>query len=99
MESLSSIVTSRASKCCREDESTSQDKYTFQGKNLKCQTKHFFMNILEYFKKEAKKSKGHLNVLESTVSKAIGKTVYVVKTICELAFSLRYFMRKYQENL
>ena len=44
------------------------------------------MNVVEYFEKEAKKSKGHPNVLER-VSKVISKKVCVV-TIRELAFSL-----------
>ena len=57
MALLSSTATSRANKRCREDESTSQDKYTFQGKHLNSQTKHLLMNVVEYFKKEAKKSK------------------------------------------
>ena len=98
MASLSSAATSRANKLRREGESTSQDKYTFQGKRLNSQTKHLLMNVVEYFEKEAKKSKGHPNVLERA-SKATGKTVCVVATICELAFSLRYFTAKYQENL
>ena len=85
MASSSSTVTSRANKCRREDESSTQDKYTFQGKLLSSQTKHVLMNMVEYIKKEAKKSKGYPNVLER-VSKATGKTVYVVKTIHELAF-------------
>ena len=36
--------------------------------------KHLLMNVAEYFEKEAKKSKGHPNVLER-VSKATSKTV------------------------
>ena len=37
------------------------------------------MNMVEYFKKEAKKnSKGHQNILEK-VSKATGKTVVYIK--------------------
>ena len=75
--SLSSAATSRANKHHREDESTSQVKYTFQGKHLKCQMKDLLMNMVEYFEKEAKKSKGHPNVFER-VSKATGKTVCVV---------------------
>ena len=58
MASLSSVSTSRANKHRREDESTSQVNYTFQGKHLKCQMKHLLMKVVEYFKKEAKKSKG-----------------------------------------
>ena len=77
MASLSSAAASRANKRCREDKSTSQVKYTFQGKHFKCQMKHLLMNVVEYLEKEAKKSKGHPNVLER-VSKATGKTVYVV---------------------
>ena len=57
MALLSSASTSRANKHRREDESTSQVNYTFQGKCLKCQTKHLLMNVVEYFEKEAKKSK------------------------------------------
>ena len=77
MTSLSSAVTSKANKHHGKDESTSQVKYTFQGKSLKCQTNHLLMNLVEYFEKEAKKSKGHLNVLKR-VSKATGKIVCVV---------------------
>ena len=58
MALLSFTSTLRANKHRREDESTSQGNYTFQGKHLKRQTKHLFMNIVEYFQKEAKKSKG-----------------------------------------
>ena len=58
MALLSSASTSRANKHCREVESTSQVNNTFQGKRLKRQTKHFLMNVVEYFEKEAKKSKG-----------------------------------------
>ena len=57
MASLSSAVTSKANKHHGKDESTSQVKYTFQGKSFKCQTKHLLMNLVEYFEKEAKKSK------------------------------------------
>ena len=77
MASLSSAVTSKADKHHGKDESTSQVKYTFQGKSFKCQTKHLLMNLVEYFEKEAKKSKGHPNVLER-VSKVTGKRVCVV---------------------
>ena len=77
MASLSSAVTSKANKNHRKDESTSQVKYTFQGKSLKRQTKHLLMNLVEHFEKEAKRSKGHPYVLER-VSKATGKTVCVV---------------------
>ena len=73
---LSSTLTLRANKCRREDESTSQVNYTFQGKHLKRQTKHLLMNVVEYFKKEAKKD--HPNVLER-ISKATGKTVDYIK--------------------
>ena len=52
MASLSSAVTLRANKCHRKDESTSK-VYTFQGKHLKCEMKHLFMNVVEYFEKEA----------------------------------------------
>ena len=55
--SLSSTATSTANKQRREDKSTSQVYYTFQGKHLKCQTKHLLMNVMEYLEKEAKKSK------------------------------------------
>ena len=76
---LSSTLTLRANKCRREDESTSQVNYTFQGKHLKRQTKHLLMNVVEYFKKEAKKeSKDHPNFLER-ISKATGKTVDYIK--------------------
>ena len=77
MASLSSAVTSKADKHHGKDESTSQVKYTFQGKSFKCQTKHLLMNLVEYFEKEAKKRKGHPNVLER-VSKVTGKRVCVV---------------------
>ena len=78
MASLSSAVTLKANKHHGKDESTSQVKYTFQGKSLKCQTKHLLMNLVEYFEKEAKKkSKSHPNFLER-VSKATGKRVCVV---------------------
>ena len=73
MVSSSSAATSRADKCHREDESSSQDKYTFQGKCLTSQTKHVLMNVVKYFKKEAKKIKGYPNILER-LSKATGKT-------------------------
>ena len=59
-----------------EYKSTSQIKYTFQGK-FKSQTKHLLMNVMEYFDKETKKCKGHPNVLER-VSKATSKAVCVV---------------------
>ena len=62
MASLSTAATSRANKHHRENESTSQVKYTFQGKRLNSQMKHLLMNVLEYVKKEAKKSKGHPNI-------------------------------------
>ena len=75
MASLSSTVTSKANKHHGKDESTSHVKYTFQGK--RCQTKHLLMNLVEYFEKEAKKSKVHPNVFER-VSKATGKRVCVV---------------------
>ena len=81
MALFSSTGTSRSNECCREDESSSQDKYTFQGKHLTHLTKHLLMNMVKYFKKEAKKSKGYPNVLES-VSKATSKTGCVVKTSC-----------------
>ena len=71
---MSITTISRANKCCREDESSSQDKYTFQGKHLTRQIKHVLMNVVEYFKKEVKKGKGYPNILER-VSKATGKTV------------------------
>ena len=64
MASLSSAVSLRAKKDHREDESTSQVEYAFQGKHLKCQMKHLLMKVMEYFEKEAKKSKGHPNILE-----------------------------------
>ena len=67
MPSLSSALTSRANK--REDESTSQVNYTFQGKCLKHQMKHFLMNVMEYFKKESKKSKGLISR---------GQTLYLI---------------------
>ena len=76
---LSSTSTSRANKRHREDESTSQINYIFQEKHLKHQTKHLLMNMVKYFKNEAKKkSKGHPNVLER-VSKATSKTVIYIK--------------------
>ena len=79
MALLSSTSTSRANKCHREDESTSQINYIFQEKHLKCQTKHLLVNVVKYFEKEAKKkSKGHPNVLER-VSKATSKTVVYIK--------------------
>ena len=98
MASTSYTATSRANKCFREDKSSSQDKYTFTRKRPTSQTKRMLMNVVEYFKKEVKKSKGYPNVLER-VSKATSKTVCVVKTIHKLAFLLRYFTRKYQESL
>ena len=55
------------------------------------------MNMVEYFEKEAKKSKGYPNALER-VSKAIGKTGCVVKTVCELAFSLRQVSVKFMQS-
>ena len=39
--------------------------------------KHLLMNVMEYFEKEMKKSKGHPNVLERA-SKATSKAVCVV---------------------
>ena len=76
---LSFTSTSRANKYHREDKSTSQVNYTFQGKHLKRQTKHLLMIMVEYFKKEAKKnSKGHRNILER-VSKATGKMMVYIK--------------------
>ena len=54
MVSLSFASTSRTNTV----ESTSQVNYTFQERCPKCQTKHLFMNIVEYFETEAKKSKG-----------------------------------------
>ena len=81
--SLSSAATSRANKHHREDESTSQVKYTFQGKHLKCQMKHLLINVEEYFEKEAKKSNGHLNILER-VSKATSKKSVLFKLFVNL---------------
>ena len=75
MALLSSTSTSKANQSHREDESTLQVNYTFQGKHLTHQTKHLLMNMVEYFEKEAKKkSKGYPNILER-VSKATRKTV------------------------
>ena len=79
MALLSSTSTSTANKYHRENKSTSQVNYTFQGKHLKHQTWHLLMNMVEYFKKEAKKnSKGHRNILKR-VSKATGKIVVYIK--------------------
>ena len=64
MTSLSSDANSRAKKCRKVKESTSQVKNTFQGKNLNSQMKYLLMNVAEYFEKEAKKSKSHPSVLE-----------------------------------
>ena len=94
----SSTATSRANKCLRGEESSSQpseEKYSFKGKRLTSQTKHERGGI---FWKESKKSKGHANALER-VTKATGKTGHVVKTVHELACSLRYFTSNYQESL
>lgn len=52
------------------------------------------MNVVEYFENEAKKSKGRPNILDK-VTKATGKIGCVVKTIHELACSLRYFTSNY----
>ena len=88
MAVLSSTSTSRANKYHREDKSTSQVNYTFQGNHLKRLIKHLLINMVEYFKKEAKKnSKGHRNILER-VSKATGK-IYIVVYIKENSNKLR----------
>ena len=42
------------------------------------------MNVVEYFKNEAKKSKGCPNIIDK-ITKAAGKTGCVMKTIHELA--------------
>ena len=76
MASSDSRATSRANKRPTQGESSSSplsDKHSFKGKRLTSQTKHLLMNVVEYFEKEAKKSKGHPNVFEK-VSKATGKT-------------------------
>ena len=55
-----------------------QEKYSFTGKRLTSQLKHIVMNVVEYFKNEAKKSKGHSNVVERA-HRAIGKAWYIVE--------------------
>ena len=74
MESLSSAATSGTNKR-RRGKSTSQDKYTFQGKSLHSQTKHLLMKVVEYFEKEAKKSKGYPNVLERVPKELVRQAV------------------------
>ena len=54
------------------------------------------MSVVEYFKNEVKKSKGHPNVIGKVI-KATDKTGCVMKTIHELACSLRSFTNNYQE--
>ena len=66
-------ATLRANKRSRGSESSSRERYSFKGKRLASQTKYIVMNVMEYFEREAKKSKGHPNILEK-VSKATGKT-------------------------
>ena len=78
MALLDSRVTSRANKRSRRGESSSHEKHSFQGKRLTSQTKRVVMNMVEYFKREAKKSKGHPNIVEK-VSKATGKMVILLK--------------------
>ena len=83
MASSSSAAISRANKCSREGKSSS---HSFQGKHLTNQTKRIFMDMVEYFKNEAKKSKGRPNVIDKVI-KATSKTDCITKTIHELAFS------------
>ena len=57
MASSDSRVTSRANKWPTREESSSlllSDKYSFKGKRLTSQTNHLLMNVVEYFKKEAR---------------------------------------------
>ena len=61
MTSLSSAAISRANKCSRKSESSSQ---SFQGKCLNSQTKHILMNMVKYVENKVKKSKGRPNVIE-----------------------------------
>ena len=81
MASSDSSATTRATKRSRRGGSSPlplQEKYSFKGKRLTSQTKRVLMNVVEYFENEAKKSKGHSNVLERT-SKATGKTGYIAE--------------------
>ena len=74
-------ATSRANKWLRGTQSSSlpsREKYCFTGKHLTSQTKHIIMNMKEYFEREAKKSKGHPNILDK-VYKGTGKTVISLK--------------------
>ena len=74
-------ATSRANKRPGGAQSSSlpsREKYCFTGKRLTSQTKHVVMNVKEYFEREAKKSKGHPNILDK-VCKATGKTVISLK--------------------
>ena len=71
MALLSSTATSRV-KRDRGEDSHAQEKYSFTGKPLTSQSKHIVMNVVEYFKNEAKKSKGHSNVVERA-HRATGK--------------------------
>ena len=58
MASLSFASTSRVNTVERTNVPHKLIIDTFQEKRLKCQTKHLFMNVVEYFEKEASKSKG-----------------------------------------
>ena len=72
MASSSSTATPRVTKRRREEDSPSQEKYSFTGKRLTSQSKRIVMNVVEYFTNEAKKSKGHSNVVERA-HRATGK--------------------------
>ena len=76
MASSISRATLQANKQPRGGESSTlptREKYCFTGKRLTSQTKHVIMNVMEYFEREAKKSKGHPNILDK-VCKATGTT-------------------------
>ena len=80
MASSDSRAILRANKRPRAGESSSllsREKYSFKGKHLVSQTKHVVLNVMEYFEREAKKSKGHPNILEK-VCKATGKKSFSV---------------------
>ena len=77
MASLNYRASLQANKQPRGSDSSC---YSFHGKRLKSQSKCIVMNVMEYFENEAKKSKGHPNILDK-VCKATGKAAITLKSV------------------
>ena len=53
-----------------------ENLYSFCGKRLTSQSKKIMMNVMEYFKNEAKKSRGHPNVVEKVCKQPVRHFVF-----------------------